>query len=600
MSISFDAIKINGQFYETTAPDTLDLTDRARLALNVLTANPDPRNSYRLWQSMQFNTSPPHLSGPNWLTYKFLESLPMMRVMCGDNFNLGSERDMMQAHLDRIADDGLVYEPPGTSSFMRDEGASPFTNGRFILAMLAWHQRDGVDAWLDRVDRMNRALATIAVYRRNYAFHPPEAVYAPNIGWLYTHRSGTAFFPYMPPDEPSRDQQGIEGTIKENAHVLRAAVRWYEISGDPEALDYARKLANFFLLPSFWEDGAAEGIVGYEHGLFAGHFHGNTGGLRALLRLAIVTRDESLKQFVRESYEFALRSGLPRIGWFPTWLCPERFGRSPFLRTVCEGCGIADMVALAIKLSDAGVRDCWDDVDQYVRNQLVEQQGIDPELLQAASRHGQPFVSHSATTSTVRVLERSLGAFSGFGEPTCLPHADFHGCCTGNGTQALYYAWEAISRFQDGTAQINLLLNRAAPWVDIDSYLPFQGKVVVHNKQASALSIRIPGWVDRGGLSCSVSSRPVTPYWAGNYVLLTGLRPRDHVTLEFRVPEEAATYTAAGVTYHCTFRGSTLVDVAPRNIVSGSYPLYRREVLRSPLAAMKTKQRYVADAAIRW
>ena len=39
-----------------------------------------------------------------------------------------------------------------------------------------------------------------------------------------------------------------------------------------------------------------------------------------------------------------------------------------------EGCAVADMTLLAILLSDGGVGDYWDDVDQYVRNQLIEHQ----------------------------------------------------------------------------------------------------------------------------------------------------------------------------------------------------------------------------------
>ncbi len=59
------------------------------------------------------------------------------------------------------------------------------------------------------------------------------------------------------------------------------------------------------------------------------------------------------------------------------------------------------------------------------------------------------------------------------GRPSELPKLRFmwNICCPGNGNQVLYHAWEAIVRCKEGNAQVHLLLNRASPWLDIDSYL---------------------------------------------------------------------------------------------------------------------------------
>lgn len=79
-------------------------------------------------------------------------------------------------------------------------------------------------------------------------------------------------------------------------------------------------------------------------------------------------------------------------------------------------------------------------------------------------------------------------------------------CCTGNGTQGLYYAWEGIVRERGETAQVNRLLNRAAKLLDVDSFLPYAGKVVLRNKAARRIAVRIPGWVSRPRVSWEVSS----------------------------------------------------------------------------------------------
>src|SRR5439155_18133432 len=95
---------------------------------------------------------------------------------------------------------------------------------------------------------------------------------------------------------------------------------------------------------------------------------------------------------------------------------------------------------------------------------------------------------------------------------------DIAGCCAGNSPQGLYYAWHGITRFNDGVATINLFLNRAAPWLDIDSYLPHEGKVVIHNKRARTIQARIPYWVRLDQVKSFVNDQPASPLVAGRYL----------------------------------------------------------------------------------
>jgi len=58
------------------------------------------------------------------------------------------------------------------------------------------------------------------------------------------------------------------------------------------------------------------------------------------------------------------------------------------------------------------------------------------------------------------------------------------------------------------------------------------------------------------------------------------------ITLEFPVEESTARYTVNAhsdkeQTYTCRFRGSTLVDISPRDETPTSYPLYQRSYLSS-------------------
>ena len=110
--------------------------------------------------------------------------------------------------------------------------------------------------------------------------------------------------------------------------------------------------------------------------------------------------------------------------------------------------------------------------------------------------------------------------------------------------------------------------------------------------------MRIPCWVKRPEISADVSGAPRPLVWVGNYVVFDTLKPGDALTLIFPVEETSASYTvnartAAEQTYACTFRGSTLVDISPRDTAPTSYPLYLRDHLRGHDAPEKRVTRFV-------
>ena len=280
-----------------------------------------------------------------------------------------------------------------------------------------------------------------------------------------------------------------------------------------------------------------------------------------------------------------------------------------------EGCAIADMTLLAILLSDGGMGDYWDDVDQYVRNQLIEHQVLRRDLLEEVVASGPEHKLNRLTETDDRVIDRQLGAFISIADPT-LSYAWWTMCCLGNCSVALYKAWESIIRYKDGVAQVNLLLNRASSPLDLDSYLPYDGKVVLKNKLARKAYVRVPAWVDKSAVKCRVNERQLALHWLNNYLIIEGLAAKDAVTIEFPVVETNEEHTEAAYRqqYTCRFRGNTLMDISPRAArplrthdtsddgsvfdVNKGYPLYLRESYSGNQAPMKKVQRYVSATII--
>ena len=146
-----------------------------------------------------------------------------------------------------------------------------------------------------------------------------------------------------------------------------------------------------------------------------------------LIEYANATNDNHLKEFVRAGYEYARNQGIARIG------------------LIGETCTISDMIATAIKLTEGGAGEYWDDVDGYIRNQLIEQQLANVDQLRKVSDAAEP-VGDRPSVFTDNVIERTAGVFCGCADLGQCPNPYSIQCCTGNGSQGLYYAWEGIIR----------------------------------------------------------------------------------------------------------------------------------------------------------
>lgn len=576
-----------GSSYEATVPDTLDLGERARLSVNNLTHNVDPDDYYYVFQAFNFSEKSKGLSYSDRtldITAKNLRALPWMRTMSGSQQSLDRQLGMMKAMLGTVGADGLLYYPtPG----YRIKGTSyPMVNGIFALACENHYAMDGNQHWLDWIQLVSSGLEKVAIRVEDRAYYPPESTVTPEGKWVWNTR-GVATLPYNPPEEPYLDSQGLEGCVKfEQQYEMRALVRAYRYGANPKTLELIRALTRFDMKLGLWQDTSLEGVQGNEHGNFYGHFHGNTAPLLALLDIAELENDPELKEIVREGYEHALSTGALRLGWFPSWFLPVKYQRDEIVGRVAEGCAVGEMAELAVRLTDAGLGDYWDHVDSIVRNQLVEQQFTDLELMKRYAGSG----------AAAKYVADYLGGF-GEASPTGTP-PEMYGCCSANTPMGLYYAWHGITRFDDGIATVNLFLNRGSSWMDVASYLPYEGKVELRNKQAKTALVRIPMWVDPSDVKAYVNQERVRAPQTGRYLIFDGLRSGTVIRLEFPNPEFREHYWLAGTRYDAVLRGSTVVDISPGNHESGQIPLYQRANYRKTSAPLRRTTFFAADKVL--
>ncbi|MDP6106810.1 MAG: glycoside hydrolase family 127 protein [Candidatus Brocadiia bacterium] len=597
-----------GERYEADVPDTLDLADRMDLAINALTNVWYPEEKWALGFFVSLSRRPAELYVSHVtdaylnIPPKFLEALALCRLGSGSTKNLDVDKAVLEVQLGLLGEDGLTYCPTGTLKEFTEPRpfAEVWGEGRMLLALSMLMQVDDDPRWVEigrrKVDRM----LALTSEREGFRFL-----------WKGRYRPGESV--PADADEPSgaiegggladRVPDGVHSTIYSIAALGHGSAMFYRVTGYEPALELSRGLARWGMARVFKnEDGRWD----------FWHFHTSTAALLAIFEYGYAAGDREALERVDACYRWAREIGDPLIGYYTEVMPGERgfqkfFNPKTWHGSTVELCEVADMVALALYLTKAGMGDYWDDADRWMRNvyaqgQLLEADFLDrlPDDLFIGEPGGYPH------TDTRDVAARSVGSFFGCVRPESglhiiptddgpkmRPNAIMH-CCTANGARTLYYVWDSIVERVGAEVRVNLLLNRASPWLDVDSYLPAEGKVVLRIKTAEQIAVRMPEWCRPRDVQVSVGGETRAPVVEGKLVRLHWLRPGDCVTLEFPMPERVIHRMIVQKPYKLVLRGSNVVSIDPKGV---AYPFYADQ----PTGKTVRKTRFVPEVnGITW
>lgn len=596
----FELPAYEGERYEAMVPDTLDIAERARLAVHGLTEPTNPLADYEVYWIVFFRTNPPSMMQNCWQGHtvpKFMLAVSLMRIVSGSEQNLNIDLRWMEVALKSQGPDGLIYTPvrgrPWAYEWFpildvktsEDQLLSPFGNATMLSAMSHFAKRDNSSFWRDTLRRLVDGLIGLAIDTGEYAYFWPSCMI------------GTK-------EKPVNTKVPLRMFECEGSVVPHGLVHAYRVLGYEPALKLAHKYINYLRKNFYDTDGRFLASPGR---LLECHFHAHSRGILAMEEYAEITHDQELMEFVVHSFEWARdietnvkpgtshydvvkTPGAGLVGFFPEWVNSAAWQTS-------ETCQITDMVALALRLSEAGLGDYWDDADRWIRNQLVENQLLSTDWIYRVSEEGNPVVAANNIT-TDRVPERNLGAFAGcpsandwYAKASQFMHGIGH-CCTANGSKVLYWIWERILRYQNGKLVVNLLLNRASAWADIDSYIPYQGRIDVKVKQPVELSIRIPEWVLPSETRCHVDNKERNISWDGRYAKIGAVKPGDVVVLTFPIFEQTDYVWIEKQQYKLIRKGNEVVSIDP----PGRYcPLYQRQHYRDNELRWKKVEKFISD-----
>ena len=103
---------VEGACYQDTVPDTTDLAEMSKLAVNVLTCDTDRGQDYEQYFSVYMG-NPLRMAHnfSDWCTPKYMEALALLRVVTGSGYMTQVDQAWQDSILKSIGPDGLFYFP---------------------------------------------------------------------------------------------------------------------------------------------------------------------------------------------------------------------------------------------------------------------------------------------------------------------------------------------------------------------------------------------------------------------------------------------------------------------------------------------------------
>jgi hypothetical protein len=529
-----------GPLAQAAPPADLSLTDMAASAMYYLIHNPLPDKNYQCRFDIGLLGFPPSMGGGTrdpFITFGDTEcrmdcEFIYMREMSGSTEGREVEEAIRKRIMGYIRDDGLCWLPPYclTCDLTDHEPvAHVWATDKAIMTLTEQYVRDGDEAHLKLAKKLVGGLQSLAAWDTGRAYYPGGMGGWRKGDWIYTGCSD--IYPC----------------------ILDPLARYIEVTGDPEALEFAKAFA----------DGQLAGLqktLGRNRILDDGSSQANNCHLsmRAALgvaHLGVLTHNSRYLEWARRAYDFMITQGTD-WGWFP-----ESIGAGN-----SETCVTGDMADLAARFAEAGYSRYWDDVERFVRNYCPESQFyVTPEfeaLYREAHKdnpqqaeEGLRLVSDFQGGFVARLLPNSLTG--GFG-------MNMMGCCPPEGMRVLHVAWRNVVTESPAGVFVNLSLNRDAAQARVVSFAPNIGRLTVVVKKAGDVHLRPPSWAARGEVRAYRGEQPVEALWVGDYIRFRQATVGEELTIVYPVLRFRQTVAVGGGTYTYSWVGNTVLGVEPR------------------------------------
>ncbi|MBW7453283.1 hypothetical protein ACFOLF_08195 [Paenibacillus sepulcri] len=543
-------------------PDTLMLEDRAAHAINAMVGMADKEYGYIPFFNADLLHKPAFMTHGTW-DYgsshgRMIDGLILARHMSGETYGADVEEHYRANLLSFFKEDGMSYrqENPHLDS---EPNANLIDQRAVILSLTTWYMESGDPKVKAAADRHVAALKRLAVKERDVWYYPASEY--KETGWP----SANAIKLRLAPDPAAFC-----------GRLVMPLLKYYELTGSRDAFELCQFFTALIMERSgvFQQDGSFNDSLAYR----SGHFHTRIGTLDAIARFGVSTGNAAMIGWVKKSYDWALTK-CTNFGWTPGDLHEQAYEH--------ETCSLVDLISTGITLAKSGYVEYWGPVERFLRNHLAESQLLDLDWVEETTDTS---MDVHAKKTFYKVAERTRGSFAGYSAPNdfiCDVNegrghtSDLQLCCLGSGTRGLFMGWSSTVTEMNGTVSINFLLNRGSKWLDVSSYLPHEGKVVLHIRMdIPRLLIRIPEWagftkirfVRESNGAVAEGKGSEESRWVNKHFLVLGeAAAGEKITVTFPLSFRKTLENAVGQTFETDWRGDDVVGITPKGRIK---PLY--------------------------
>lgn len=519
--------------------DKCDLIQMASSALNYLRGNPDPVRAFECKFTLGPLGIPCHLPEqvpPNEYGYdpislgdtdaRMAMQYPHMREMVGHPEPEAVEKGVTARVMGYLHADHYAWINPAAYVGQPVEGLyiGSWTTAKILYILSEAWCRTGEEKIRRKARQVFEALRALAQWDGPRAWYMGIAPFR-NGKWL------------------------MEGWCEQHGRnypfIVEPLVRYWECTGDEEALGLARAFAEGFLASSQPDMGRRR--INPESGGFEGHVHLHTHALWGVAHLGAICGERRYLDWARHAYEFVRAKGTD-YGWYPEFIPQSEY------RT--EICVVGDMVSIAAWLARGGKPHYWDHVERAVRNEVRQSQFfLTPAFLELFHRlHAEDLPG--TVEEAVRELRKIEGGFvaqSAFDDWVGYPSDEIGkagmarngihmmGCCPPEGMRALYEAWcGTVEEVGADSVFVNMAFTRDAPAAITKAYEPGAGRLDVTAKKVGSYYIRPPAWAHRQNVRIYRENVEHAVEWGGPadaYVGVHDVKEGEHLTLRWIVPK---------------------------------------------------------------
>ncbi len=330
--------------------------------------------------------------------------------------------------------------------------------------------------------------------------------------------------------------------------ALEAVVWFHEATGDPRAMDLAKRLAEVHLRESIDPSGKVRAEL--LDSVHVGHTHSYCGTLRGLLLHGLASGERKYVDAIAATYCNGLwGTAISHSGWTPHDQGKIRFPNKEG-EPIGEHASCGDVAQIGLWLAmRAGKAELLDDVERLVRARLLPSQIVDeknPRRDGAWGVHSDPF-GYGAILDVFAAVLHSL--------------ADFHR--------------HIVTTSADGAVSVNLHFDIDTPAATVRSQRNgANATLLVTAKAPREIRIRVPGWAARDSVRLSLDGKPLPLLLDGHYAVIakSDVFAGSTIALNHDLPERETVeeMPVSHRKFRLTWRGDEVVACEPK------VPIYAR------------------------